>query len=359
MTNDQAYLQKLLKEIQQENKQYALMEVCGTHTMAIAKSGVRELVPPNLRLLSGPGCPVCVTAQGDIDAVIEMVKHPDITLLTFGDMMRVPGTNSSLQEERSQGADIRVVYSPLDALAAASQMPEREIVFLGIGFETTAPTVGVTIQEAARDKTDNFSVLSLHKVVPPALQVIFADPDLKVDGLICPGHVVAVTGIEPYLELAEKAHKPMVVTGFETRDILEGIVMLLRQLNQKQAKVEIQYRRVVKPEGNLVAQQTLEDVFEPNDCRWRGLGLIPQSGLKIRPKYQLYDARIKFKVPDFEDIPIKGCACGEVLTGKITPRECALFGKGCTPLKPIGPCMVSQEGACAAYYRYTPIKGRD
>ncbi len=359
MTDDQVYLQKLLNEIKGETNQFALMEVCGTHTMAIAKSGIRELVPPNLKLLSGPGCPVCVTAQGDIDAVIEMVKNPAITLLTFGDMMRVPGTTSSLQEERSRGADIRVVYSPLDALAAAQQMPAREVVFLGIGFETTAPTVGVTIQEAANAGLRNFSVLSLHKIVPPALAVIFADPDIKVDGLICPGHVVAVTGIEPYQELAQQAHKPMVVTGFETRDILEGIVMLLRQLHRNQAMVEIQYRRVVKPEGNLVAQKTLADVFETADCRWRGLGLIPQSGLKIQEKYRGFDAHHKFAVPEFEDIPIKGCACGEVLTGKITPRECALFGKGCTPIRPIGPCMVSQEGACAAYYRYTPVKGRE
>ena len=200
MTDDQIYLQKLLTEIKDETSQCALMEVCGTHTMAIARSGIRELVPPNLRLLSGPGCPVCVTAQGDIDAVVEMVKDPALTLLTFGDMMRVPGTNSSLQEERSRGADIRVVYSPLDALAAAGQMPDRQVVFLGIGFETTAPTVGVTIQQAAEMRLANFSVLSLHKVVPPALEVIFADPDINVDGLICPGHVAAVTGIEPKMD---------------------------------------------------------------------------------------------------------------------------------------------------------------
>lgn len=358
MTDDQVYLQRLLTEIKGESSPYALMEVCGTHTMAIARSGIRDLVPPNLKLLSGPGCPVCVTAQGDIDAVVAMVQDPAITLLTFGDMMRVPGTNSSLQEERSRGADIRVVYSPLDALAAAGQMPDRQVVFLGIGFETTAPPVGATIQQAAEMRLANFSVLSLHKVVPPALEVIFGDPDIQVDGLICPGHVVAVTGVEPYRHLADKAHKPMVVTGFETRDILEGIVMLLRQLHRDRAQAEIQYRRVVKPEGNKVAQQTLQDVFEPADCRWRGLGLIPQSGLKIRSVYQDYDARLKFEVPDIEDVPIKGCACGEVLRGRITPRECALFGKGCTPLQPIGPCMVSQEGACAAYYRYTPDKGR-
>ncbi len=358
MTDNHPYVQRMLDEIQSVTGRYALMEVCGTHTMAIARSGIRELTSANLKLLSGPGCPVCVTAQGDIDAVIELVHNPAVTLLTFGDMMRVPGTNSSLQEERSRGADIRVVYSPLDALAAARQHPGREVVFLGIGFETTAPTVAVAIQEAALSGLDNFSVFCLHKVVPPALEVIFADPEIRVDGLICPGHVVAVTGIEPYRRLADMANKPMVVTGFEPKDILEGIVMLLRQLHQDRTEVEIQYRRVVKPDGNLVAQKTLQEVFEPSDCRWRGLGLIPQSGLKIGPRYGRYDARFKFQIPEFDDVPIKGCACGEVLRGVIDPRECALFGRVCTPLQPVGPCMVSQEGACAAYYRYTPkIKG--
>lgn len=354
MTEDQVYLQKLLAEIQSETNRYALMEVCGTHTMAIAKSGIRELVPPSLKLLSGPGCPVCVTAQGDIDAVIQLVREPGITLLTFGDMMRVPGTESSLQEERSKGADVRVVYSPLDAITAAQNLPHREVVFLGIGFETTAPTVGITVEEAVQKELRNFSLLSLHKLVPPALELIFADPDIKVDALICPGHVAAVTGTEPYGFVAEKFGKPCVVTGFEAQDILEGIVMLLRQLHQGEARVEIQYRRVVKKEGNRVAQAVLERVFEPQGARWRGLGFIPQSGLALRPAYAGMDAGKKFGIQEIEDIPIKGCACGEVLTGKISPHDCALFGKGCTPLRPIGPCMVSQEGACAAYYRYTP-----
>ena len=352
MTNKQNYLKQLLQEIQAEKNDVSLMEVCGTHTMAIAKSGIRSLVPPNLKLLSGPGCPVCVTAQGDIDGVIELVKDPGICLLTFGDMIRVPGTDSSLQEERSQGADIRVVYSPLDALAAARKMPDKEVVFLGIGFETTAPTVGITVEEAARQGLTNFSVLSLHKVVPPALELIFSDSGIKVDGLICPGHVSAVIGVEPYRVLAEKYSKPCVITGFETLDILEGIVMLLRQLHDKNPRVEIQYRRVVKQGGNPVALATLERVFRPTGARWRGLGFIPDSGLELAPAYEKMDARKKFSIREIEDIPIKGCGCGEVLTGRITPHDCALFGKGCTPLKPIGPCMVSQEGACAAYYRY-------
>ncbi|MGI5920117.1 MAG: hydrogenase formation protein HypD [Syntrophomonadaceae bacterium] len=359
MASNNAYLNSLLQEIGKTTRPVALMEVCGTHTMAIARSGIRNLLPPGFKLISGPGCPVCVTSQGDIDAVIELVRQPDITLVTFGDMMRVPGTHSSLQEERSRGADIRVAYSPLDALEIARQNPNREVVFLGIGFETTAPAVGITVEQADEEHLANFSVFSLHKLVPPALEIIFSDPDIKVDGLICPGHVSAVIGVEPYEILAQKYHKPCVITGFETMDILEGLVMLLRQLQSGQAVAEIQYRRVVKKEGNIVARQTLERVFIPYDARWRGLGLIPGSGLTLRDKYKDYDARRKFLIPEIEDLPIKGCACGEVLTGKITPHDCVLFGKACTPLRPVGPCMVSQEGACAAYYRYTPLKGED
>lgn len=359
MTCDTTYTDYLLQEVQQEKRPVALMEVCGTHTMAIAKSGIRNLLSPGFKLLSGPGCPVCVTSQGDIDTVIELVRQPRITLVTFGDMLRVPGTNSSLQEERSRGADVRIAYSPLDALAIARKNPDREVVFLGIGFETTAPAVGITVEQAASENLLNFSVFSLHKLVPPALEVIFSDPDIKVDGLICPGHVSAVIGIEPYSILAEKYHKPCVVTGFETLDILEGLVMLLRQLHTGRAEAEIQYRRVVKKEGNKAAQETLERVFIPADARWRGLGLIPASGLELQDDYEEFDARRRFALPDIEDIPIKGCACGDVLTGKITPHDCLLFGKACTPLRPVGPCMVSHEGACAAYYRYTPLKGRD
>lgn len=359
MVSDKSYKEYLLQEICSVKRPAALMEVCGTHTMAIARSGIRNLLPAGFKLLSGPGCPVCVTSQGDIDAVIELVGQPDITLVTFGDMMRVPGTNSSLQEERSRGADIRVAYSPLDALEIARKNPQREVVFLGIGFETTAPAVGITVEQAACEHLPNFSVFSLHKLVPPALEIIFSDPDIRVDGLICPGHVSAVIGVDPYKILAQKYHKPCVVTGFETIDILEGLVMLLRQLQSDRAVAEIQYRRVVKNEGNKVARETLERVFKPTDARWRGMGLIPDSGLELQDNYQEFDACKRFAIPQIEDLPIKGCSCGDVLTGKITPHDCVLFGKACTPLKPVGPCMVSHEGACAAYYRYTPLKGRD
>lgn len=359
MSKKQAYQQQLLKAIITETRAIALMEVCGTHTMAIAKSGIRELLPPNIKLLSGPGCPVCVTSQGDIDAIIEMVRQQDIILVTFGDMMRVPGTRSSLQAERSQGADVRIAYSPLEALRIARENPAQEVVFLGIGFETTTPAIGITIEQAREEGLANFSVFSLHKLVPPALELIFSNTEVKVDGLICPGHVSAVIGIKPYETLAAQYGKPCVITGFETLDILEGIYMLIRQISNSEAKVENQYRRVVKAEGNPIALQTIGRIFEPIPARWRGLGVIPVSGLALREEYASLDARRKFDIPEMEEIPIKGCACGEVLTGKITPPQCALFGRACTPLQPVGPCMVSQEGSCAAYYRYIPAKGRD
>ncbi len=351
------YQQHLLRAIQGVSASISLMEVCGTHTMAIAKSGLRELLPENMRLVSGPGCPVCVTSQGDIDAVIQMVQHKDIILVTFGDMIWVPGTYSSLQEERSRGADIRIAYSPLDAVRIARENGDKEVVFLGIGFETTTPAIAITIQQARAEGLTNFSVFSLHKVVPPALEMIFSDPEIKVDGLICPGHVSAVIGQRPFDILAQKYHKPCVITGFETLDILEGIYMLIKQLGIPEARAQIQYRRLVKPEGNLVARETIEQVFEPVAARWRGLGTIADSGLALREEYRDMDARLRFSIAEMEEIPIKGCSCGEVLTGKISPQDCVLFGRSCTPLKPVGPCMVSHEGPCAAYYRYTPLKG--
>lgn len=350
------YTEFLLKEIQNKTISASLMEVCGTHTMAIAKSGLKSLLPPNIKLLSGPGCPVCVTAQGDIDMILELVRKYNVILTTFGDMIRVPGTESSLQEERGRGADVRVVYSPLDAVSLARQNPDREVVFLGIGFETTAPTVAVAVETAAEEGIRNFSVWSLHKIVPPALEVILSDPELKVDALICPGHVSAVIGLEPYEQLSARYRRPCVITGFETMDVVEGIYMILMQLENNWANAEIQYRRVVKTQGNIVARETIDRVFRTKDARWRGLGTIPGSGLDFQVQFADYNARQKFEIPEIEDRPIKGCGCGEVLKGKLAPSECKLFGTACTPLRPIGPCMVSQEGACAAHYRYSPVK---
>jgi hydrogenase expression/formation protein HypD len=357
MKTDPDYKNRLLEAICNTIKPAALMEVCGTHTMAIARTGIRDLLPPHITLLSGPGCPVCVTSQGDIDTVISLVLNHNITLLTFGDMMRVPGSECSLQEARSQGADVRVVYSPLDALQMAQNNPGREMVFLGIGFETTAPAVAHTIIEAQKLKVTNFSVLSLHKLVPPALETLFADKEIKVDGLICPGHVSMIIGLKPYQQLAAKFHQPCVVTGFEAVDILESICMLLQQIGKGQARIENQYKRVVRPQGNPIALKLLEQVFEPVEARWRGLGAIPGSGLAVRDRYANYDAVRRYGLIATEDRSVKGCSCGSILTGKISPPQCALFGRACTPLNPVGPCMVSQEGACAAYYRYAPMKG--
>lgn len=352
MRDCKEYAERLLADIIREKREVSLMEVCGTHTVAIARSGLRSLFPSNLKLLSGPGCPVCVTAQADIDVVIELARQPGVILTTFGDMMRVPGSESSLQKEKAQGRDVRVVYSPLEALNVARQNPEREIVFLGIGFETTAPAVALTIEQAYVDNITNFCVWSLHKLVGPALDALFSNPQVKIDGLICPGHVSAVTGTAPYEPVVSKYGKPCVITGFETLDLLEGIWLLLRQLSRGVAEIEIQYRRVVRPEGNPVAQAAINRVFVPANARWRGLGTIAASGLEIRDEYGAWDARRKFDIPEAEDQVIKGCRCGDVLRGVVTPYECPLFGQACTPVKPVGPCMVSQEGACAAYYRF-------
>ncbi len=355
-SNKQEYQNNLLHRIKSINKPIALMEVCGTHTMAIAKSGLRELVPADLRLLSGPGCPVCVTSQSDIDSMINLVRDNSLILATFGDMIRVPGSSSSLQLERSQGADVRIVYSPLDALELARRNPGREVVFLGIGFETTTPAVAATMLMAEQENLDNFSLLSFHKTVPPALELICNDPELSIDGLICPGHVAAVTGIAPFAELAAKHDLPCVITGFETLDIIEGIVMLLDQIDNQEAQAQIQYQRIVKPEGNPTARQISAQVFEAASSPWRGLGVLEHSGLKLRSHLAKWDAKLKFDLSPVEEIAIKGCACGAILTAKSIPTDCALFARACTPNNPIGPCMVSQEGACSAYYRFQSYK---
>lgn len=349
-------LKQLVELIKAETVSCSLMEVCGTHTMAIAKSGIRGILPPNIRLLSGPGCPVCVTSKGDLDAIISLAEQNDITLATFGDMLRVPGSHGSLQEARSRGADVKVVYSPLETLEIARQRPERQVVFLGIGFETTAPAVAVMIQRAHQLGITNLSVYSLHKIIPPALQAIFSDPELQVDGLICPGHVAIVLGMEPFEELAVRYHKPMVVTGFEAEDILEGIGMLIRQLKTGAAKAELQYRRVVRVQGNPAARQMLEEVFVQVDAAWRGLGIIPDSGLDLKPQFAAFNARQRFQIQPSQRDEIPGCSCGAILSGKLEPDQCPLFGKVCTPTQPVGPCMVSQEGACAAFYRYQPLR---
>jgi hydrogenase expression/formation protein HypD len=330
-----------------------IMEVCGTHTVAIARFGLREMMPANVTLLSGPGCPVCVTANRDIDLAIEIGRLPDVVLTTFGDMMKVPGSYSSLSREKADGHDIRIVYSPLDAVEMAEAEPDKQVVFLGVGFETTVPTIAVTIKTAAAKGLKNFSVLSVHKTVPGALEALVNDPEVAIDGFILPGHVSTIIGPEPYRFLASKYHVPGVATGFEPIDVLQGIWMLVKQIHDGRAEIEIAYGRGVNPAGNPTAQKLIAEVFEPEDADWRGIGVIPGTGLGIREEYAAFDAAKRFDVHPPEPKAIPGCQCGDVLRGVVLPFQCRLFGKGCTPEHPIGPCMVSSEGSCAAYYRYT------
>lgn len=330
-----------------------LMEVCGTHTVAIAKNGLRELLPDTVRLLSGPGCPVCVTSNADIDTAIEFARQPDVIVATFGDMMKVPGSRSSLAREKADGADVRVVYSPLDALSLAEREPERQIVFIGVGFETTAPVIAAAIKRAALAGLENLLVFSAHKTVPAALGALVNDPEVAVEGLILPGHVSSILGEEPYRFLAEEHHVPSVITGFEPVDVLYGIHLLVSQLAEGRAEVEIGYTRGVPAEGNPTARALISEVFEPSDAEWRGIGVIPGTGLRFREEYSAHDAKKRVPVTPEPPREIPGCQCGEVLRGVILPYECRLFGTACTPEHPVGPCMVSSEGSCAAYYRYT------
>ena len=329
-----------------------LMEVCGTHTVAIARNGIRDLMPEGLRLASGPGCPVCVTCNRDIDTVIALARIPNVTITTFGDMTRVPGSTSSLLAEQAAGRSVEIVYSPLDALAFAKAHPEREVVFVGVGFETTTPLVAMAIKRAKAMGLSNFTVFAAHKNMPGALELLVGDPTLELDALILPGHVSTIIGAEPYRFLAEKYGIPGVITGFEPVDVLQGIAMLVRQLHEGRAEIEIAYARGVMPEGNPVALAAIDEVFETCTATWRGLGDIPGSGYRIRDGFADFDAVRRFE-PDVEPTrDPKGCRCGDVLRARIAPNECPLFRTVCTPENPVGPCMVSSEGSCAAYYRY-------
>ena len=329
-----------------------LMEVCGTHTVAIARNGIRDLMPEGLRLASGPGCPVCVTCNRDIDTVIALARIPNVTITTFGDVTRVPGSTSSLLAEQAAGRSVEIVYSPLDALAFAKAHPEREVVFVGVGFETTTPLVAMAIKRAKAMGLSNFTVFAAHKNMPGALELLVGDPTLELDALILPGHVSTIIGAEPYRFLAEKYGIPGVITGFEPVDVLQGIAMLVRQLHEGRAEIEIAYARGVMPEGNPVALAAIDEVFETCTATWRGLGDIPGSGYRIRDEFANFDAVRRFE-PDVEPTrDPKGCRCGDVLRARIAPNECPLFRTVCTPENPVGPCMVSSEGSCAAYYRY-------
>ncbi len=334
------------------DRKIKLMEVCGTHTVEIFRHGVRSVIPSSVSLLSGPGCPVCVTAIRDVDAAISIAKRPDVTLVTFGDMMRVPGGKQSLMEARSEGADVQVMYSPMDALKLAQQETGREVVFFATGFETTSPLIAGTVVAAARQGTKNFSVFSSHKTVPLALKALLDSPDVKVDGLILPGHVSTMIGLRPYKFVARQYGKPAVVTGFEAEEIILGITMIMRQLASGQSCVENAYPRVVKDEGNPRAMAILNEVFEPCDAYWRGIGTLPGTGLRLRDRYRAFDAEDHFHPEATGIAEPELCSCGDILRGVKVPTECPLFGTGCTPESPVGPCMVSTEGSCAAYYKY-------
>jgi hydrogenase expression/formation protein HypD len=343
---------KIIDEITRfKNLDINLMEVCGTHTMAIAQAGLRGLMPENIRLLSGPGCPVCVTPQETIDYAIALAQRRGVIIATFGDMVRVPGSRSSLEMFSPT-----IVYSPLDAVQIAQTNPEKNVIFIGVGFETTSPTVAATILAAEKNAVKNFYVLPAFKCIPPALEFIAQSPLVNVQGFILPGHVSTIIGSQPYEFLATKYRIPGCITGFEPIDILGGILNLVKQIAQKDATIDIEYRRVVNPEGNKKAREILYEVFEPCDALWRGIGMIPQSGLAIKPGYSTYDASKKFEVEVAKMCEPAGCICGNVLLGVNIPPDCTLFGKACTPLSPVGPCMVSSEGSCAAYYKYGDYK---
>lgn len=329
-----------------------LMEVCGTHTVAIFRHGIRDLLPKEIRLLSGPGCPVCVTSIRDVDTIIAIAGHQDAIVTTFGDMMRVPGDRQTLFQAKAEGADIRIVYSPLDALQIAERTPDRKVVFFATGFETTSPLVAGTLAEAESRGIRNFFIYSVHKTVPPALKALLNSPEVRIDGFILPGHVSTVIGLKPYAFLADDYHKPSVVTGFDAPDILNGVLMLLQQIAANRAAVENEYARVVKEEGNPRAVALLDEFFEPEDAYWRGIGTLPGSGLKLRAKYSHRDILTKYAVSVPDGREPKACSCGDVLKGIKIPTDCALFGKACTPDRPVGACMVSTEGSCAAYYKY-------
>lgn len=330
---------------------YHFMEVCGSHTNAIRRFGLISLLPKNIKLLSGPGCPVCVTDQTYINKAVSLASDNNNILVTYGDLIRVPGNDKSLQDCREEGADIRIVYSSLDALSIARENPDAKVIFLAIGFETTAPSTAVAIQNTHAQGINNLYYLSAHKIMPPAMRAVIAD-GVTLNGYICPGHVSAITGSMIYEEFPEKHKVAAVISGFEPVDILQSILMLIRQVNDKHFMTEIQYKRVVKPEGNILAKLTMEQVFDIRDDRWRGFGILKASGMKLKESYIEYDAdqQFSFNVPEAEEND--KCICGEILKGRQVPEECILFASSCTPGKPKGACMVSEEGSCNTHYRY-------
>jgi len=330
-----------------------IMEFCGTHTVSIFRHGIRALLPPTIELLSGPGCPICVTANSDLDWAIAMAQEPEVIVTTFGDMLRVPGSRSSLERAKAEGADVLVVYSPLDALQVARRNPDRPVVFLGIGFETTAPTVAASVVQAVEEGMENLYVLPLHKLTPPAMRAILESGESRLDGVIGPGHVTTVIGSEVWGFLPETYGISCVVAGFEPLDILRGIYALVDRFEAGRPGVDNVYSRSVRPQGNRAALEYMNRVYEACPADWRGLGTIEDSGLRLRREFAHLDARKHFAVDPGPPEEPAGCICGDVVRGAATPTECPLYGNVCTPHSPVGPCMVSSEGTCAAYYRYS------
>ncbi|MBI9100024.1 MAG: hydrogenase formation protein HypD [Spirochaetaceae bacterium] len=328
-------------------KEIKLMEVCGTHTMSIAANGIHSLLPEGIRLISGPGCPVCVTSQKDIESALILARKDNVLITTFGDMIRVPSGKDRLENYKN----VHIVYSPMESLDLAMENPEKEVVFMGVGFETTAPLIASTITEADKRKIENFSTLCLHKTIPAALELILSSKDSEIDGLILPGHVSAVTG-SAYYDFLQDQKTPGVITGFDGLNIMESIYLLTRMILESKTNILNNYTTVVNKKGNTDAMELLDIVFEPSDADWRGIGVIPGSGLKIRDQYKQFDALEKFPMDPLHIEEPKGCLCGLILMGKVTPPECRHFGTSCTPLRPVGPCMVSSEGTCAAWYKY-------
>jgi hydrogenase expression/formation protein HypD len=329
------------------------MEVCGTHTVTIFQSGLRSLLPDGLRHISGPGCPVCVTHPEEIAEALQVARLPGVVTTTFGDMMRVPGPDgSSLKTVQAEGARVRICYSPFEALRLAAESPQLEVVFLAVGFETTAPAVAATLKRGAAEGVENFSVLSFHKRIPPAVRHLMLSAEAGVDGFLLPGHVSTVIGVHPYRFVGEELGLPAVVTGFEPLDILQGLLMLIRARKERRPAVLNQYTRAVSEQGNRTARQVMHEVFRTQTAKWRGLGPIEESGLTPAPEYAGFDARKRFQLDVEPAEEPRGCGCGQVLQGRIRPDQCALFGRACTPASPVGPCMVSTEGSCAAYFKY-------
>jgi len=351
---DADLVNELVKDIKAiTTRPWTIMEVCGGQTHSLVKNGLLQMLPREITMLHGPGCPVCVTPISIIDEALMLAKKPEVILCSFGDMLRVPGSEKSLLEVKAEGADVRIVYSPLEAVKLAIENPEREVVFFAVGFETTAPANALSVIQAEKIGVKNYSILASHVLVPPAMEAILSDPETTVNGFLAAGHVCTIMGIDEYYPIAARYQVPIVVTGFEPVDLLQGIYMVVKQLETGVAKVENQYARVVQQEGNLLAREAIDKVFDVSDRDWRGIGTIPQSGWEVSHRYHLYNARNKFGLQPMEERENKNCIAGEIMKGKKKPFDCPLFGKACNPEHPQGAPMVSSEGSCAAYYHYS------